>query len=298
MSRFAPFLLVLIVSLAAAPSIAAKKKQKEPPPPPVGEVTVGEWTCWAPADFAKLTESQRRVERQKGYDMVWKLVTGEARQGFKVEDQQDLDYFESAFLGRPTRLDTFLPDNFKRCESVGKGAASADDYLQWLSKIGRELEKGECTKPFDYEVHQFLDVQSEWQARFHICKGDKFTLITTGADMSQYQLVDPGKGKTPKYVTAAGDPETPTAGDLGVVPESPWGALMMRFDYEDGSMTKFIVAGLALEWEAPEHGFISFAINDNTYFDNKFREVKGVADYMAITLTPAKVEGTTSGNLP
>lgn len=291
-------LLVILSVAVASPSFAAKKKSKEPPPPPVGEVKVGDWSCWAPTDFASLTESQRRIERQKGYDFAWKLISGDQRPGFKVEDTQDLDYFETAFLGRPTLLDTWLPDNYKRCEAVGKGEATPESYLEWLSRIGRELEKGQCSRPFDYEVHQFLDVQTEWQARFHVCKGDKFALISTGTDMSQWQLVDAPKGQTPKFVGAAGDPATPAAGDLGVVGEAPWGALIMRFEYEDGSTTKYIVAGLAMDWEAPDHGFISFAINDNTYFDNKFREVKGVKDYLAITLTPAKSEGTTGGGLP
>lgn len=289
-------LIVTLVTLFAAP--AAAKKEKKPPPPVVGEIKIGDWTCYRPSDFANLTESQRRAERTKGYDFAWKLVSGEQRPEFKVEEQGNLDTFETAFLGRPTLLDTWLPENFERCKAVAEGKEAAASYLSWLSRIARELEANECRRPLTYEVHAFLDVQAEWQMRYHVCKGDKFRVEATGAENGQYTVSDLGKGKgKTKYITVAGDPDKPEAGDVGVVPEMPSGALIMRWEAEDGSTTRFAVAGLRLEWEAPDHGFITFTINDTTYFDNQFREEKGSKDYVSVDIYPTREAGSSAGGL-
>jgi hypothetical protein len=302
--------LLLLVLLAAAPLLLpggagaagkskSKSKGKEPPPPPVGEVKSGDWTCYAPPDFAAMTESQRRSERSKAWSYLEKLAAGQLREGFKIIDSEDLTYFETAFLGRPALLDGWLADNYKHCQAAAAGKESQDAYLSWFSKQGKELEAGECYRPLAYEYHNFMDIQAEWQFRLHACKDDQVLIEATGEENGKYTVTDTGDFKKNKYITASGDPDLPQAGDAGVVPDMPLGALVMRFESEDGSYTRFYAVGHKLEWQAPDHGFISFQLNDTTYFDNKFHDLKGAIDYLGIDVYPAeKGEQTSQEGLP
>ncbi len=313
------FLLILLVALAAvalmgAPAFAKKKKKKkkkgEEAPPPVGLLEVGQMKCWNPPDFAKINESERVMQRSDALVYLQELVNGQILNGdFQIKDLEDLTYFETAFLGRPQLLDDWLTTNLEKCKAVGQGKMKASDYQYYLSQIGRELEAGECYKPLTYEYHNFMDVQASWQFRIHVCKGNKFLVETTGVENGKYTVADTGKYRENVYITADGMPvadagiydkkkELPegvtmeVAGDRGVVPEEPWGAVVMRFEHEDGSMTKYHLVGNALEFEAPEHGFISFTVNDNQYYDNKFHDVRGAIDYLGLDIYPSEDEET------
>jgi hypothetical protein len=60
----------------------------------------------------------------------------------------------------------------------------------------------------------------------------------------------------------------------------------MRFEAEDETFTKFFFVGSSFEFAAPQHGFISFAINDTTYFDNEFRTARNGKDYLSVDIYP------------
>ena len=287
----------LVLCMVAPPALAKKRKKKKKgaeEPPPVGEVVIGKWTCYGPPDFAGLTDGKRRAARGEALDYLQRFVTGKVMEGFAIEGDEDLTYFETAFLGRPSLIDTWLGENFERCKAVGKGKAKPSAYLEYLSKIGRELEKGECYRPLDYEYHNYLDIQSGWQFRIHVCSGDKVLIETTGAENGRYTLEDSGKVKKNKYITSAGDPEKPEAGEAGLVADQPHGAVLLRYEAEDGSYTKYHSVGLAMEWQAPEHGFISFAVNDTTYFNNAFHDGRSGIDFMGIDVYPSVGKGGTT----
>ena len=44
--------------------------------------------------------------------------------------------------------------------------------------------------------------------------------------------------------------------------------------------------GTSMEFEAPANGFISFTVNDLSYFDNTFHEANGVIDYLPLSVYP------------
>lgn len=297
-------LFVLLALALVAPAAFAKPKKKkkkkgqeEEAPPPVGEVMIGDWKCYGPPDFANMNLTQTRMARSDALVYLQEFTTGKVMEGFKLEGES-LSFFETAFLGRPALLDDWLQTNFDLCEAVGKGKKKPSEYLEYLSSIGRELEAGECYKPLDYEYHNFLDVQAEWQFRIHICAGNPILVEATGEENGQYTLTDTGNMNKNTFVTADGDPNMPEAGELGPVPELPHGALIMRFQAEDGSYTKYVTVGLSVEWTAPDHGYISFTINDLTYFDNKFRDLKGAIDYLGVDIyPPVGQEGTGSESL-
>jgi len=295
-SMLLTLLVLLSLGLMAAPAFAKKKGKKkkkgEEEPPPTGELFVGNMPCYAPPDFGAMSEGKRRMERQNGFQVVNKLVTGQAvgKDGapladYKIPDD-DYDYFERAFLGRPQLLDDWLATNYEKCSAVGNKKMKQADYFAYLRQIGRELEANECYRPLDYEWHDFLDIGQSWQRRVHTCKGDKVLIEGTNAENGQYTIADTGKMKDNTFITAEGDPNTPEAGDAGLVPELPLGALVLRFQAEDDSYTKYYKIGFALEFQAPDHGFLSFAINDTTYYDNKFRDIKGAIDYLGVDIYP------------
>jgi len=285
--------LVLVVPGAYAKKKKKRKKKGAEEAPPVGEVVLNGWTCYGSPDFGKLGEGPRREARSEAIVYLQKFVTGELREGFKIANEEDLTYFETAFLGRPSLLDTWLSENFERCKSVAEGKTSSSDYLDYLSSIGREFERGQCYKPLDYEYHNYLDIQASWQFRVHVCEGDQVLVESTGEDNGKYTIVDTGSLKKNRYITSIGDPEVPQAGELGVVAELPLGALVMRFEAEDDSFTKYYAPGYSMEWTSPAHGFLSFAVNDSTYYDNKFHDLRGAIDFLSVDIYPALAgEGT------
>lgn len=286
------FRIVLLVVVALAfmggPALAKKKKKKkgeEDAPPPVGETMVGDWKCYGPPDFANLNTGQVRMARSDALIYLQALTKGEVMEGFKITGES-LQYFETAFLGRPALLDDWLQTNFEWCSAVGKGKKKPSEYLAYMQGIGKELEAGQCYKPLDYEYHNFMDVSAEWQFRIHVCKGDQLLIESTGEENGQYTIADTGKMKDNVFITAEGDPNVPEAGELGPVPELPHGALVMRYEAEDGTFTKYVKVGNRLEWVAEDHGYISFTVNDLTYFDNKFRDLKGAIDYLGLDIYP------------
>lgn len=317
MRRFSLILMLALIALAllATPAFAKKKKKKkgEVAPPPVGVVKVGKMDCYAPPDFAAMNNSNRRLARNDALQYLQQLVNGQILNGdFKIQNDENLILFETAFLGRPQLLDDWLATNFAMCSDVGKGKMKPSDYAAYLDGIGRELESGECYKPLDYEYHNFLDVQAGWQFRIHVCKGDRFLVETTTLENGKYTVADAGKPSKNVYMLADGNPlpgfglyeKTDTlpegvmaepAGDRGPVPEEAWGALIMRVEAEDESNTKYIAVGLSHQFVATEHAFISFSINDNTYFDNKFHDVKGAIDYLGIDIYPPSDEDSAEG---
>jgi len=283
------FLVFSSLCLLSAPAFALKKKKKkrkgQVEAPPVGRVVIGDWTCYGPPDFANMNNSGRRQARSQSLDYLAELVNGQLQEGFLLEGDPLL-LFETAFLGRPQLLDTWLSVNFEQCKLVAAGKVNPADYSSWMGSQARELEEGECYKPLTYELHDYIDIQTGWQLRLHICKGDSILVETTGEENGQFTLEDTGKPKKNKYITAAGDPDRPEAGQTGAVTDMPAGALIMRFEAEDESMTKYVLVGHSIKFEADQHGYVSFSINDTTYFDNKFRTDRGAKDYLSLDIYP------------
>lgn len=314
-------LALIALALVASPALAKKKKKKkrgkkgDTAAAVVGPVQIGEWSCYSPPDFAALNATKRAEARQAGYEHVEKLVTGTQREGFKIDSYEALEFFETAFLGRPQLLDTWLAENFTRCKAVAEGKATEADYLDYLTSIGRKLESDQCYKPLTYEYHNFMEVAAAWQFRLHVCKGNKLLIESTGEENGKFTLDDKGKAKQNTYITADGkivaagmlektDAEGKVgqllqaeAGEGGLASDMPLGTLLMRFESEDDSYTKYVNIGLSSTFEAPDHGYISFAVNDNTYYDNKFHDVRGAIDYLGLDIYPPVDEDSVSGGL-
>lgn len=302
---FALILLILVaVCFLATPALAKKKKKKgkrgaeeEVTPPPAGEMMVGDWKCYYSPDFTSLSHSDRLMARSLALVYLQDFVTGKVMENFKLEGES-LTQFENAFLGRPELVEDFLPTNFARCKAVGEGKQDPEVYLEYLKGLGWELEAGQCHNPLTFEYHNFMDIQSDWQFKLHICENDQILVETTGEKNGQFTVQAQDRLSKSKFITAQGDTDMLEAGEAGLVPDMPLGAVIMRFEAEDNSYTKYFYVGYSLEFKAPEHGYVSFAINDTTYFDNKFRDASGAIDYLGIDIyPPADQEGTVQESL-
>jgi hypothetical protein len=289
---FALILLILVaVCFLATPALAKKKKKRgkrgaeEITPPPAGEMMVGDWKCYYSPDFSSLKQTDRLMARSLALVYLQDFVTGKVMEGFKLRGES-LTQFENAFLGRPELVEDFLPTNFAKCKAVGEGKLDPEVYLDYLKKLGWQLEAGQCHNPLAFEYHNFMDIQSDWQFKLHICEDDKILIETTGEKNGQFTVAAQDRLSKSRFITAEGDPEMMEAGEIGLVPELPLGAVIMRFEAEDDSYTKYFYVGHSLEFTAPAHGFVSFAINDTTYFDNKFRDASGAIDYLGLDIYP------------
>ncbi len=294
--RLLPPLLVLSLFLLSSTALAKKKPKEEAPPPPpqVGWVDMGKGlVCYNPPAFTGISEVQRRQSRQTAWNELTRLLQGEkiSEISFRTEE---FEAFEVAFLGRPEKIEGFARRNWESCQQVANGSMSMSDYRYFLAQAPKEAQKGECQNPLMYELHDYLDIQKDWQVRRHMCAGDKVLLETT--ETSKYAVSEAPNPKQQKWITSMGDPTVPRAGEGYPCPECPLGALVVRFENEDSGEVSTQTMGASLEFTAPGNGYISFGVNDTTYFDNRFFEINGMKDYLAIDIFPPVREGAGAGN--
>ena len=69
-------------------------------------------------------------------------------------------------------------------------------------------------------------------------------------------------------------------------PAAPWGAVVYRFENEQTGEVTCDVLGTSMEFHATANGWISFTVNDVTYYDNTFHEANGVIDYLPLSIYP------------
>ena len=130
-----------------------------------------------------------------------------------------------------------------------------------------------------------MSVQDGWQVRRHMCLDDQVLIETTVSN--KYTVGDTGDYETTVWINPDGDPERPEAGEGYPCPHCPVGAVIYRFEFEDGSREPELnVLGTSKEFHAPANGFISFTVNDLSYFDNTFHEANGVIDYLPVSIYP------------
>lgn len=269
---------------------ASKRGATEAPaaPPPVGWIESGGGiSCYHPPDFeATPHEIARRQARQQTHDQIRRMLAGEVIEGIEFTEEE-LDEFDVAFLGRPEKIEAFSRTNWENCRKYAAGQMTLADYRHFLARAPKDAMKGECTNPLMYELHDYLSIQNDWQVRRHVCKDDQVLIEST--ETSRYTVSD--NGENTKWINLHGDPDVPAAGEGYPCPECPLGALLIRFENEDTGEITVQALGPSMEFKAPANGWISFAINDTTYFDNRFYEENGVRDYLSIDIYPPVREG-------
>ena len=144
------------------------------------------------------------------------------------------------------------------------------------------LGRPECMLPLDYTMFDYLEIGTGWQRPLSICQGNKIRISGTPKD--KYRVRDDGP-----WITVAGDPAKPTfGGDWPCNVEGCLeGMLTMKFVTLAG-VEIIIPVGNELTWTAPEHGEISYRINDTTFYDNTWFKSGSMQDRTAIEISPGQ----------
>lgn len=272
---------VLILGLfsLALPSDAqawGRKKTAEPGTwvEGTGDVPV---SCYKPPVWDTLSTIDRKMKRSEVMDEMLGQWRGGRNDGVGF-DEDVIDKVDTVLLGRPDRIEEVSAENFTLCRAGDKGA-----WARWAKALPSKLTAGECNTNFDYTLFDHLDIQSGWQGKRAICKGNKIVIKTSSMD--RYKISDDGP-----WINVAGDPALSTSGD------SDWpcnlegclaGVMMFRFTGESG-MISLYVAGTEHVFTAPEHGHIDYRINDTKFYDNKWFESRGVIDHASVEISPSR----------
>jgi len=297
-----PLLIVACLALIACP----KKTAPPEPAPEPGWHAVGEIQCYRPPDFEAMTNHMTRKEtRQTTWSELYEGLSGQ-REGAPAMATDPLEALELVLLGYPERIESFAGDAYTRCNAAAD--AGTDAYVAWLNGAAARLSASDCNRPFVFEVHDELKVQTGWQQRYHMCEGDRVR-IELPAGTQLFSVYDTGDQETTRWHGVLGDPANP------VTPEVPCadcraGEVLIRFEHDDGgsSVERLIpidgeladaydaasdTHGFKVEFVAPGHGHVSFGFNDTTYYDNVLYEdpEKGYTEYIPIDIYPVVGDG-------
>ncbi len=292
---------IVAMALIAPAAMAKKKKSAEPPPPePNSWFDYHGVQCYQPPDFAsEANEPKKRMMRQHAMDAILSLMRGEINEQLVV-DERKIDDWEIDFLGKPVAIEPFLTENLAQCKLYAQGELGLKAYADWVAAAGKRATAGDCHNPLIYELHQTMTVQDSWQVRRHVCVEDQVLIETSKTN--RYTVADTGDYGTTAWINPSGAcvniegagvvqvecPPALTPVDPASLPcpECPWGAVVYRFEDEVTKEITLGTLGTSMEFKATANGWISFTVNDATYYDNVFHEANGVIDYLPLSIYP------------
>ena len=244
------------------------------------------FACYYPPDFASMGEGEKIKARSTTLDEMKSQWVGKRGDGIAFDESRAEDV-ETVLLGSPEKIEKVAADNLAHCLEVAKasttpGGGNASAWQAWFTNLPSTLTAGECVAHFDVQMFDYLEIGSGWQRDVNLCAGDKVVITASANDM--YRITENGP-----WINAAGDPDQKTT-------SSDWpcnkegclaGMFIVRFTTQDGVETIY-PAGLEMQFEAPENGTLSYRINDDTVFDNKYRQKGSLIDKTAIEIAAAE----------
>ena len=192
------------------------------------------------------------------------------------------DEIETTLFGDMSKVETVAVKNLEFCATASTGG-SVDGWNSWLNGLSAQLTAGECFNHFDYTMYDYLEIDTGWQRSMPICKDDKVRISGTSKD--KFRIADKGG-----WITVAGDQGDPTSGssELPCNFEGCFrGMLILQFTTEASVETIYPV-GEELIFTAPEHGTLSYRVNDDTFYDNTWYQSGGIIDHASVEITPAR----------
>jgi hypothetical protein len=279
---------LVLVALALVPQLYAKKRAEAPAAPPVGwyaeppgKKTPG-WRgeCYFPPSWGEMDLVDRRMARQAALQAIKSQWSGQ-RSELVSFDPAVVEQLELTLLGLPAKIEEVATRNAGFCQAVMARDASTDAWGMWLSGLPTQLTAGQCRRPLDYQLVQYLRIDHGWQEEIPMCAGDRARIKAATND--RYRISRDGP-----WINADGDNDQPaTDPALPCNREGCFrGQLVGLFVTVDGIEVVFPI-GTSAEFEAPEHGTFSFAINDDSYADNVWYAEGTVTDHTAVTVMPA-----------
>ena len=241
------------------------------------------WTgsCYYPPDYESLELTDRRAGRQASLEAMMSQWRGDRGDGVSV-DARIIEDVETTLLGYPDQIEGVGRKNLEYCKQMMGGGATGGEWTSWLRGLPGQLLAGKCTTPLDYQLFDYLDIGGGWQQSVPGCEGNVVRLSGTTND--KYRISDGGD-----WINVEGDLGQPATGA-----EYPCnldgcyvGQLIGRFVSEEGVEMIFPI-GSSVQWTAPSHGTLSVAINDTSYFDNKYFKSGTIIDHTAIEIGPVE----------
>ncbi|MGC6492285.1 MAG: hypothetical protein ACON5B_05530 [Myxococcota bacterium] len=270
--------LLILATCAAA---LGCKKPAEPAAPLVGWHGDEGWAgqCYYPVDFASLGLADRRMARNEALDELMKQWRGERGDGMSAEAVV-IENVETVLLGQPEKIEGVVAGNLDQCRRMMSGKQSSGDWERWLIQLPGELMAGECRKPLDMTMFDYLDIGRGWQFNAAVCDEDRIRITASSQDL--YRVQDKGP-----WINAEGDRDQMATSEYPCSIEGCYvGQLILKFEGESGAEV-ILPLGTELIFDPPEHGSISIRVNDTDFFDNEFKVERGIQYRTSITYAPA-----------
>ena len=281
-----PVLPLLLATAAAGCAKAPPEVAPVPQEPVAGYYRIEGHTCYAPADFGKMTRSEAQTARIAAIEDAKALWRGEVDQAvsFSASAVTELD---DQVLNNPGDLGPILRESQRQCEAWAGGSITESQWQEALLAYARGLGEGRCeVNEFGYIANN-LSLTSDWQLPVPLCQGQVVTIAVSGGRYSIH-MPQEGEKREPVWITADGDPDEKAKGD-GYPCQDPVckpGQVIAAFVPWEGQGEVFPV-GRGLTFEARTHGTLSFRINDSTYQDNHFFEKDQLPEFLLVEIKPA-----------
>ncbi len=278
---------VLALALVSPVALAKKDKKKKKKKGQEDVVLVGWQTqegwpgsCYHPPEWDKLSSTERKLALAKTLDEMMSQWKGNRDDGVSFGEDLSTDV-ETVLFGDMEAVPQVAKGNLEKCQAVMAGG-STDAWESWLRSLPATLTKGECRQPLDYTMFDYLSIGNGWQRPLSICKDEKVRISGTIKD--KYRITEDGP-----WITVEGDLDQTAVGtDLPCNIEGCFvGQLIMKFEADSG-WEKIQPVGAQVIFTAPEHGTISYRINDDSFFDNTWYKSRGIEDHTAIEVSPAQ----------
>jgi len=228
--------------------------------------------CYHPPAFAEMGPGDRRIARQRTMETMMSQWRGERGDGVSFDDS-DISALEVVLLGQPDLIEEVAQENLERCTTAMAAGGDTAAWARWLRDTPGRLTEGQCRyAPFDYRLFDYLDINHGWQIPAKVCQFNKVRIRASSLDY--YQIEKGGK-----WINVDGDHDRPTLGSsLPCNFEGCYaGMLLLRFTGDSGAQ-QIYPAGTEFLFEAPEHGTIDVQINDDTWFDNRYK-IEGTIEH-------------------
>jgi len=242
--------------------------------------------CYRPPDFEVAEgRSARRLLRANAMSEASKRWRGEKDSSFSLSPDT-IDGLENALLSQPEFIETTLQQELTSCLAWARAEITLDTHRRWYRTHLTQLNQALCfVDPFEL-ITQYIEVDQHWQAEIPMCQNQ---VIHIKALKGQYTVEAKDTDEHTTWIGAEGLQDQPANGlELPCSLEGCFrGQVVGRFVDRDGSALVFPV-GLETYFQAPNHGTVTFGINDDTLYDNRFRTVDRVMDFLAVEIRPAR----------
>lgn len=278
---------ILFVALAVSTVAHGKRRPEPETPPPVGwyaqlpgKKDPG-WrgACYFPPVWSDLGLVERRQARQQALEAMKSQWLGQHDELVSF-DAHAVAELEQVLLGQPDRIEEVTTRNAGFCQAVMAQGSTTEAWGYWLVGLSVQLRVGECRRPFDYQLVQYLRLDVGWQEEIPMCEGDRAEIRASVDD--SYRVSRDGP-----WINADGDPDEAVAGSfLPCDREGCFRGQLIGLYVTDSGVETVFPIGTSAIFEAPAHGTLSFGINDDSWGDNVWFSQGPVTDRTTVTISP------------